>query len=59
MEFNNLKDKALSLDLSEDALKLVTDIASFTHDPLEAAIIGLSCGMLATKEFIEEVIGNE
>ncbi len=59
MDYSELQNEAMSLSLSNDAQELVVDIGTNAKDPVEAAILGFSCGMLAVKRYIEGVTENE
>lgn len=59
MDFSKLQKEAMNLSLSDEAQELVADIGTNVSDPVEAAVLGFSCGMLFVKHFIEGVTENE
>lgn len=59
MDYTELKSEALSVTLSEEAQELVFEIGMNHQDPVEAAILGFSCGMLAVRNYVKEAIEHE
>lgn len=59
MDYTELKSEALSVTLSEEAQELVFEIGMNHRDPVEAAILGFSCGMLAVRNYVKEAIEHE
>ena len=59
MDYSEFQNEAMNLSLSNEAQELVTEIGINHADPIEAAVIGFSWGMLAIKHYIEGVTNNE
>ena len=59
MDYTELKSEALSVTLSEEAQELVFEIGMNHQDPVEASILGFSCGMLAVRNYVKEAIEHE
>ena len=59
MDYSEFQNEAMNLSLSNEAQELIVEIGTNHADPIEAAVIGFSCGMLAVKRFIKGVTENE
>lgn len=59
MDYEKLYNEVMSVTLSDEAQELVFEIGMNHQDPVEAAILGFSCGMLAVRNYVKEAIEHE
>lgn len=59
MDFEKLINESKQVIISDKYQDVIAEIAIETKDPLEAAILGFSYGMLSMKYFVGEAFEDE